>query len=81
MLLQSVAIGLLGGSRIQYHLRQSLISIGAEIFVRPEVFVNFAAQKFDAKTLALTDKPTIELIRLQLAALDVCSPLHRRDYR
>ena len=70
VLLQSVAIGLLGGSRMQYHLRQSLISIGAEIFVRPEVFVNFAAQKFDERTLELTDKPTIEVIRQQLAQFE-----------
>jgi chromate reductase len=70
LLLQSVATGLLGGSRMQYHLRQSLIGIGADVLVRPEVFVNFAAQKFDEKTLELTDKPTIELIRQQLAEFE-----------
>lgn len=70
VLLQSVATGLLGGSRMQYHMRQALIGIGAEMFVRPEVFVNFAAQKFDATTLELTDKPTIELIKQQLAGFE-----------
>ena len=70
ILLQSVATGMLGGSRMQYHLRQSLTSIGAELFVRPEVFVNFAAKKFDPSTLELTDKPTIDLIAQQLAGFE-----------
>ena len=33
---------LLGGSRMQYHLRQCLVSIDALIFGRPEVIVTFA---------------------------------------
>ena len=70
VLLQSVAGGLLGGSRMQYHLRQSLIGIGAEIFVRPEVFVTFAAKKFDEKTKELTDQTTIDLIKQQLAGFE-----------
>jgi chromate reductase, NAD(P)H dehydrogenase (quinone) len=67
VLLQSVATGMLGGSRMQYHMRQILVGIGAEVFVRPEVFVNFGATKFDPKTLALTDQPTIDMVRQQLA--------------
>jgi len=42
--LQSAAGGILGGSRMQYHLRQSLTSIDALLFGRPEVIVTFAAQ-------------------------------------
>src|SRR6266566_1049069 len=45
--LQSVSPALLGGSRMQYHLRQCLTSIDALIFGRPEVIVTFAPQKFD----------------------------------
>src|SRR5438128_153531 len=37
--LQSAAGGLLGGSRMQYHMRQTLTSVEAVIFIRPEVFV------------------------------------------
>ena len=64
--LQSAAGGLLGGSRMQYHLRQSLTSIDAVMFGKPEVFVNFAAHKFDAETLELKDQAAIDLIRQQL---------------
>src|SRR5262244_3826198 len=46
--LMSCAGGLLGGSRMQYHLRQSLTSVEAALLIRPEVFVTFAAKKFDA---------------------------------
>jgi chromate reductase len=64
--LQSAATGLLGGSRMQYHLRQSLTSIDALLFPKPEVIVTFAAKKFDEKTLELTDQPTKDMIKLQL---------------
>jgi chromate reductase len=68
--LQSAATGLLGGSRMQYHLRQSLTSIDALVFPRPEVIVTFAAKKFDAATLELTDQPTRDMIKLQLEAFE-----------
>ncbi len=68
--LQSASTGLLGGARMQYHLRQSLTFVDAFVFGRPEVFVTFAAKKFDEKTLALTDQPTVDMVKLQLAAFD-----------
>ena len=68
--LQSAAGGILGGSRMQYHLRQSLTSVDAILFGRPEVIVTFAAQKFDGKTLELKDQTAIDLIRQQLAAFE-----------
>jgi chromate reductase, NAD(P)H dehydrogenase (quinone) len=68
--LQSCATGPLGGSRMQYHLRQSLTSIDALLFGRPEIFVSFAAKKFDEKTLELTDQPTIDMIKQQLGAFE-----------
>ena len=64
--LQSAATGLLGGSRMQYHLRQSLTSIDALLFPKPEVIITFAAKKFDEKTLELTDQPTKDMAKLQL---------------
>ena len=66
--LQSASGALLGGSRMQYHLRQCLTSIDALIFGRPEVIVTFAPQKFDAETLELKDQATRDMIKLQLAA-------------
>jgi chromate reductase len=68
--LQSAAGGILGGSRMQYHLRQSLTSVDVILFGRPEVLVTFAAQKFDEKTLELKDQTAIDLIKQQLAAFE-----------
>ncbi len=68
--IQSCATGVLGGARMQYHLRQSLTSIDAFLFGKPEVLVTFAAKKFDEKTLALTDQPTIDDVKQQLAAFE-----------
>jgi len=68
--IQSAATGLLGGSRGQYHLRQALTSLDAQLFGRPEVIVTFAAQKFDTDTVELKDQATIDLIRQQLAGFE-----------
>jgi chromate reductase len=68
--LQSAAGGPLGGARMQYHLRQSLTAIEAIMFGRPEIFVSFAAKKIDEKTGELTDQPTIDIIKQQLAAFE-----------
>ena len=68
--LQSCAGGLLGGSRMQYHLRQSLTSVESVILIRPEMFVTFAAKKFDEKTLELTDQPTKDMVKLQLEGFE-----------
>ena len=64
--IQSASPGPYGGTRMQYHLRQALNSINAEILVKPEVFVTSAAQKFAKDTLELTDQATIDIIKLQL---------------
>lgn len=66
--IQSAAPGLLGGSRMQYHLRQCLTSVDALIFGRPEVIVTFAPQKFDEATGELKDQTTRDMVKLQLAA-------------
>ena len=68
--IQSCAGGLLGGARMQYHLRQSLTSVETVMLIRPEVFVTFAAKKFDEKTLELTDQATKDMVKLQLEAFE-----------
>ena len=70
VVLQSCAGGILGGSRMQYHLRMSLTSVDTILFGRPEVIVTFAAQKFDEKTLELKDQTAIDLVKQQLAAFE-----------
>ena len=68
--LQSCAGGVLGGARMQYHLRQCLTSIDAFMYGKPEVLVTFAAKKFDEKTLELIDQPTIDIVKQQLAGFE-----------
>ena len=68
--IQSCAGGLLGGARMQYHLRQCLTSVEAVILIRPEVFVNFSAKKFAEGTLELTDQATKDMVKLQLEAFE-----------
>lgn len=65
--IQSAAGGLLGGSRMQYHLRQSLTSVDVQLFGKPEVIVAQAAQKFDAAT-GLKDQTTLDLVKQQMEA-------------
>ena len=68
--IQSCAGGLLGGARMQYHLRQCLTSIESIVLIRPEVFVNLCAKKFDEKSLDLTDQATKDMVKLQLEAFE-----------
>lgn len=68
--IQSVSTGPVGGARMQYHLRQALTSVDAHLFGRPEIFVTNARQKFAEQTLELTDAPTLDIIRKQLAAFE-----------
>ncbi|MGC2125692.1 MAG: NAD(P)H-dependent oxidoreductase [Xanthobacteraceae bacterium] len=74
--LQSCSGGLLGGARMQYNLRMTLTALDAFMFGKPEVFVNFSAKKFDEKTLALTDQPTIDMVKVQLAGFAKFVPRH-----
>ena len=64
--IQSCAGGILGGSRMQYHLRQSLTSVDAIFFQRPEVIITMSAQKFDEKTLELKDQATRDMVKAHL---------------
>ena len=68
VLLQSAATGLLGGVRVHYHLRQSMVFLDGLVMNKPEVMVSQAATRFDADTLALTDQGTRDLVGQQLAA-------------
>jgi chromate reductase, NAD(P)H dehydrogenase (quinone) len=69
--LQSAAIGVLGGARAQYHLRQIMVFLDALVFNKPEVFVTMAKSKVNEETRALTDEPTRAVIKAQLAAFAV----------
>jgi NAD(P)H-dependent FMN reductase len=53
---------------MQSHLRQTLAAIDALVFIKPEVQIAFAKEKFDADTVALKDQAAIELVKQQLEA-------------
>ena len=58
----------LGTGRAQYHLRQCFVFLEMYALNQPEMLINHANEKFDAKG-NLTDEPTRERIRQMLAAL------------
>ncbi len=66
--IMSASIGMLGGARAQYHLRQTLVFLNALPLNRPEIMVPAAKEKFD-ETGRLTDETAREKIRELLVAL------------
>jgi chromate reductase len=68
VLIQSVSTGMLGGARAQYHLRQTMVFLEANVFNRPEVMVGGAKGKFDESAGLLTDESTRNVVRQQLDA-------------
>jgi len=67
VLIQSVSQGPMGGVRMQYHLRQTLVGLSARVFNRPEVMIGLARSKIDETSGELTDGATRDLVRAQLA--------------
>src|SRR5262245_9782012 len=66
--LQSVSPGPVGGARVQYDLRRSMMFLDAFTLNKPEIFIGNFASKFDEKTGELRDEVTRGLIKQQLAA-------------
>jgi chromate reductase len=65
--LQSASMGVMGGARCQYHLRQVLVFLDVLVMNRPEVMVGVAQNKIDADG-ELTDADTRKFISGQLNA-------------
>jgi len=66
--IQSAAGGPLGGGRMQYDLRRSMLFLDAVTFGRPEIFIGNVSQRIDANTGQITDEATKKFIGQQLAA-------------
>jgi chromate reductase len=66
--IMSASIGMLGGARAQYHLRQSFVFLDVHPVNKPEVMVTFAPKKFDSEG-RLLDETARKLIAELLAAL------------
>ena len=66
--LQSAAPGPVGGARMQYDLRRSMIFLDALTLNKPEIFIGNCAERIDAKSGEITDDKTRGFIGKQLAA-------------
>ena len=66
--IMSASIGMIGGARAQYELRQTMVFLNMFPINRPEVIVPFAAQKFDANG-RLTDETARKFIADHLREL------------
>jgi len=64
----SASVGMLGGARAQYHLRQSFAFLNMYPINAPEVMVPFAQEKIDANG-RVTDEKTREKIKELLESL------------
>src|SRR5919201_1576185 len=66
--LQSASPGPLGGGRVQYDMRRSMVFLDAHTLNKPEIFIGNCAARFDEKTGELKDETTRGFIKQQLAA-------------
>jgi len=66
--LMSASVGMLGGARAQYALRQAMVFLNMFPINRPEVFVPFVHQKIDSAG-KLTDEPARKFVAEHLKEL------------
>jgi len=66
--IMGASTGRFGTVRMQYHLRQTLVCLGALPLAKPEVMIPFAERAFDADG-RLTDELARDVITAQLQAL------------
>jgi chromate reductase, NAD(P)H dehydrogenase (quinone) len=66
--LQSASPGPVGGARVQYDMRRSMVFLDAFTLNKPEVFIGHFPQRYDEKTGKITDEQTIGFMKQQLAA-------------
>lgn len=70
VLIQSASMGVFGGVRAQYHLRQIMVFLDAYVMNVPEVMVGQAQNKIDATTGELTDQGTRDFIAGQVKTFE-----------
>ncbi len=68
--IMSGSVGMLGGSRAQYHLRQMMVFLDMHPLNKPEVMVPMIQDKFDGNG-NLTDEDTKKKVREMIEALAV----------
>jgi chromate reductase len=77
--IMSASIGMIGGARAQYHLRQMFVYLNMYPLNRPEVIIPHAADKFDSAG-NLTDQHTKEKIQELLRALSAWAVQTKHEY-
>ncbi|MDF0682701.1 MAG: NAD(P)H-dependent oxidoreductase [Candidatus Nitrosocosmicus sp.] len=75
--IMSASIGMLGGARAQYHLRQIFVFLNMYPINRPEVMVNFAADKFDSNGNLLDETSQKLIAQLIQNLVDWAVLLHK----
>jgi chromate reductase, NAD(P)H dehydrogenase (quinone) len=66
--LQSASPGPVGGARVQYDLRKSMMFLDAFTLNKPEIFIGNCASRLDETTGEIKDEATRGFIKQQLAA-------------
>lgn len=64
----SVSPGMLGGARVQYHLRQVCVALNLLVLNKPEVFIGSAEDKFDEEG-RLVDRRSRDMLQRLIKAL------------
>ena len=67
--IQSASMGILGGARMQYHLRQVLVFLDARVLNKPEIMIGAVHTKLNPEATELLDSATRDLITKQLHSL------------
>jgi chromate reductase len=75
--IQSASPGPLGGGRVQYDLRRTMVFLDAFALNKPEIFIGNCASKIDDKTGELKDETTRNFIKQQLEAFAKFVERHR----
>ena len=68
--IMSASPGMLGGARVQYHLRQVCVRLDLQVLNSPEVFITGANTKFDRDGTLIDDFTRISITKLLLALVN-----------
>jgi chromate reductase len=66
--IQTASMGVIGGARCQYHLRQVLVFLDSQVLNKPEVMIGAVQNKVDARSGELTDEDTRKFVAGQLTS-------------
>ena len=66
--IQTASMGVIGGARCQYHLRQVLVFLDSQVLNKPEAMIGVVQNKVDAASGELSDADTRKFLASQLAS-------------